>query len=904
MYINVHTRDAYLQTCFMRIKNKQSIFWSCVIFYVSNQPRLEVTANTNITVVTHNNASFSIPNNTTVLNSNSNIADSNNTIITSSGKTPTPSAINATDFPMSITINNSEALNVHDLVLSLKYTTPKLEVEILVEGTDSMRLKNSDPETIENSVLQWYTYCEEYVLGAFQKAGHNRSPLVLSFDWVNIDDTRLDVFFVGVYIITPQVDTPDCRCSFETLQNYTNKDDACSRMTLGDFGQHLISGSKPMLTVKTMQTIDITSTLVTHVHAIDSINISRLSVSASFVDIPQLVSLQDEGSRDSIFDNSIILRAASDECARGTYRLGPLTVAGDICGSTTGPGNVRDTFTLHTSLHQGHRVWEKYTSMGWRYIYYEPYYETWFIGPEPGKTNTAPRVISTSDIPPATGWLLSCAFGPFYAWGGTVTPNCFGCPQYSSTLNFEAQTILDCMCNPGYYTDSASQCFQCPSNTYNPGANRDACQDCPDLTVSDPGSHAITDCVCGPGVGLHSTNKCELCEAGTWKSESGSFPCTDCTAGKYSTVSGGNGIGTCKSCSQHSTSSGGSNVCNCEAGFIAQGLDANGGAICDVCPAGKYSMAKQGMTVCEPCVANSYSTTVGATSSWYCDWCPDATTSEAGSTICVCGDGFAMSADNECIVKICASGPRGDEGARCEPCPKGKYASETGTDCEECAAGKFREFESDEVECSSCPPGTYAPDPKTAKCETCNDGVVSDDRIKCIVIATPKILNGQTRIVFDHFKLATSVKSILQTASPLEWMNGDSLAIYENGTRGLNPTTLVFNDIWSPVNIDPIHYRDNVYIFTTNRTNEELNSVLMSLEWQINSNARLLSLTEYSQVIGMGLYYLRKHSGILTEQQIVDANTDHSHYEPFGVRIVNNVPSYTTIINYTLQNTF
>jgi len=246
----------------MRTKNKQSILLSCVIFYVLNQPRFEVEANNNTTVVTDSNASFSTLNNTMVFNSNATlvvntnhpIIDSNNTsnvhffnnaTITSLDKTPAPSATNAIDFSMLITINNSDTAGDSTLfavgttpppIIESKNQTTKtaivdnvkmygntkhntsmstsgdtfiavstnnifgsvainisrqmfnhtvgisLEIPMIIEGSASMRLKSSDENDMNNTVLQWYTYCSEYVSNVWHEAGYDQSPLVLSFD--------------------------------------------------------------------------------------------------------------------------------------------------------------------------------------------------------------------------------------------------------------------------------------------------------------------------------------------------------------------------------------------------------------------------------------------------------------------------------------------------------------------------------------------------------------------------------------------------------------------------------------------------------------------------------------------------------------------------------------------------
>jgi len=63
----------------------------------------------------------------------------------------------------SVDLDSFEPPAVHTLVLSLENTPAVFEVAIMVEGTSSMRLRSSDAEDVDIAVLQWYTYCNEYV---------------------------------------------------------------------------------------------------------------------------------------------------------------------------------------------------------------------------------------------------------------------------------------------------------------------------------------------------------------------------------------------------------------------------------------------------------------------------------------------------------------------------------------------------------------------------------------------------------------------------------------------------------------------------------------------------------------------------------------------------------------------
>jgi len=162
----------------------------------------------------------------------------------------------------------------------------------------------------------------------------------------------------------------------------------------------------------------------------------------------------------------------------------------------------------------------------------------------------------------------------------------------------------------------------------------------------------------------------------------------------------------------------------------------------------------------------------------------------------------------------------------------------------------------------------------------------------------PSILSGENKVVFMHFKAQTTVRSILASVDPQQWQNGDTVTIYDNGARGLNPLVFVFNTEWAPANIDPMHNRDNVYVINTPRLDIISGNKLMSILWQDRTGVELLSVNDYTQTINMQVHYLRKHYGVDLTDKISTLNLDSSYYRPFGVRIINNVPTHTTNIDY------
>jgi len=163
----------------------------------------------------------------------------------------------------------------------------------------------------------------------------------------------------------------------------------------------------------------------------------------------------------------------------------------------------------------------------------------------------------------------------------------------------------------------------------------------------------------------------------------------------------------------------------------------------------------------------------------------------------------------------------------------------------------------------------------------------------------PTIMHGVTKIIFNHFKSNTNVKTILASVAPANWQNGDTLTIYANGTRDLNVVVFTYYGyVWSPVNVNVIHSRDNLYIFNTPRAPGDTTSV-MSIRWQQSTGVDLFGNTSYVKRINMQPHFLRKAFRALHYTHMSAQNNNNFQYTPFGVRVVNNVPTHTTDITYT-----
>jgi len=212
----------------------------------------------------------------------------------------TPGMLNTND-------TNISFVSEKDAVFALSNAPAAFEAAILVQGSASMRLKPDDLETYDNAIVQWHTYCEQYVEDAWKESGHIASPLFLSFDWVQIDDTRLDVFFVGIYPLDAVSSAPTCLTSAQTLRNADTATDVCSRLTLGGFGQKLLSGGQATLVVTTAQNITAIPQYKTHKEVVRAVGMNRLSIGALFTQTRQITAYMQTHALANIFDDFIIV---------------------------------------------------------------------------------------------------------------------------------------------------------------------------------------------------------------------------------------------------------------------------------------------------------------------------------------------------------------------------------------------------------------------------------------------------------------------------------------------------------------------------------------------------------------------------------------------------------------------
>jgi len=321
-----------------RMKIKQWLFTTCVVFYVANHVLLVgATSNTTIlesTSLGDAHVGFNSTHNASVTMQNKTVDDSivlpvddtllfiqdnvsvalndtdNASVLVSDSTLDNTTALTPDSTPIviqgetSVDLNDADnATNNSHLYNMGLYNTH----EIMVLATGSMYLKSSSTEDVNNAVLQWYYYCENYIAEAWKAAGYNQSSLRHAYDWVQIDDSTLDVFFMGTFRKNTGTISVKCLNSVQTLQNKSSVNDACSHLTLGGFGNGLVSGSRTKLDVKTNFPMLIAGEHATRLFIVNSIGIIRMSgkFAANLIQ-EQNVIMRTQNSRISIFDSLVV----------------------------------------------------------------------------------------------------------------------------------------------------------------------------------------------------------------------------------------------------------------------------------------------------------------------------------------------------------------------------------------------------------------------------------------------------------------------------------------------------------------------------------------------------------------------------------------------------------------------
>ena len=207
----------------------------------------------------------------------------------------------------------------------------------------------------------------------------------------------------------------------------------------------------------------------------------------------------------------------------------------------------------------------------------------------------------------------ACQLG-YYAQVNSST--CTPCPK-NTYLNVNGKgSVLDCLPCPTGTTSSVlgnsdPGCSACPVGSYQAG---DSCAACINGTFSRGSASSCS--LCGAGFFSNSNaSACLACQAGYFSAGNGSYSCSACQAGAFS-------LGQASACTNCSIGTYGlanaSSCTTCSAGYYAGA----GSSQCLACSPGTWSASVIGYAAdCSGCVAGTYSTSPGATTSGTCTAC-------------------------------------------------------------------------------------------------------------------------------------------------------------------------------------------------------------------------------------------------------------------------------------------
>ena len=574
---------------------------------------------------------------------------------------------------------------------------PIMHLAILAQGSASMRLRSSGSDAVDEAIWVWYTYCEQYVLDASRLSGYDKSQLVHSYDWVKIDDTRLDVLFVGIYhSIGSETASPMCLDSSETRDNTSSSKDMCTRLTLGHFGEYLSSGRQAKLTVATNASIEQLPQLATHLYSTNSVNISRLSISNSFGNVTQSVSLQSRESRSSIFDRSI--RLLSNCLPDEQEGPGWLLVEYYECNGEY----IAEKYYQNNRRIGGRATWTANTPRGTRFLY-STSATTWTFGALLGRAVGEDLHITQTSTPPMHAmWARICQGSLRYIDVGITFSNCYSSTRTCAKREFEGNEMrriefVNCN-NPvlGIFHMNAQRHDDAPTWT----ANR------PEGTLHmyrlDGKFWGI-----GANIGLRPL-VVELEDAG------GTPPSNVLWRGCGGQEIVSSATSTCYVCSRKRVTLPDRNTCVCAAG---QWMPTNG--ICTNCQTNTYREDGSPEAACLRCPSNQIDP---VTTKVY-----TMTTASSGSPspgLCLCPAQFYKTSDTTCRAVLCRAGQELRAGV-CQNCFAGTFRDgDSPNECTSCGPGKSSSAlgATAETTCQLCVPGTYTNGNSRNVCTSCAAG--------------------------------------------------------------------------------------------------------------------------------------------------------------------------------------
>lgn len=405
--------------------------------------------------------------------------------------------------------------------------------------------------------------------------------------------------------------------------------------------------------------------------------------------------------------------------------------------------------------------------------------------------------------------LLTCAGCPE---GQYLDGACRDCPDFSSTKpRINAADVTFCVCEPGYTNSTSDTCSVCGFGLFKPELGNVTCTSCPvNMNTVEHNAHSLEQCLCDPGYYRATAAYTLIGEGGVYKlvGDSVSNPTFQLTRGRQTVVTWpndgqgyhpflvsefpghgaaqstfttvGNGITTINVpsdfqgplyyyCKLHATMVGSINVvdpacvecaggtykdvlgdeactvcplnansgatadnvtdCSCNLGYIGPA-----GGPCEACEAGKYR-SDVNTNICVGCPVGKYNELDASFDVGDCQQCPTNTNTYSdgsGSSLdCVCNAGYEASrnhGDDSYTCTACAAGfySLASNSSACAACGSGTYstatAATTANVCTECPDGQYN-VDTGKSECSLCPTSTwqdlFAPNTKANACEAC-----------------------------------------------------------------------------------------------------------------------------------------------------------------------------------------
>jgi len=658
------------------------------------------------------------------------------------------------------------------------------EVSILLQATGSIRLRSSDAAGIDDAVLQWHTYCEEYMQDASQDFGFEKSPFLHSYDWVRIDSTRLDVLFVCIY---PKVwgDGPACLGSNETMQNTSDITDMCSALTLGGFGESLLSRNTGKLVVTTNQTLETFFKHWTNAYVLNSVQLNRLSISASFGNISLLIPLQNLDPRTSIFDKSIAPMIStrffcadreSRHCPAGQFSLS----AGQRCtqgfGFFSGHG-ICLSYDRNQPTRRRSAAMSYCNGMGATLTYPSNYEQVQMVSCMVGGTSNVWALGTKTGFcsNPRDGNNNRGAFSPpipYVSLWASGQPS--GCSENSLQIrsNGDWNDEDDTNDQTRAVCQRYQNCQNCDTNHCPQGQVRDSCTDeqnrnswrssnagCVGCYFQACPADSYTIPCSGHGRRIHATsraqdphgyNQCPGCHLTAHST---------CASGSYlpRCLSGATSLNTCQPCHQTPCTSThrGASLNDVNGYFIRRCNDARNGvridATCVVCTQDcslgffrpRCSGLDFGMTACQKCADHPNLADASCPANHYKNTCVSGSSTDDdglahfGRNSCrKCGE-LRVSVPGSTLITQCTcvtgSIPSTTNPNNCQMCPIGSYQVVNPTDgalsCTHCADATMTTLAEGASSASAClcPAGTFQPAGLNVTCVTCPLGSFSTE---------------------------------------------------------------------------------------------------------------------------------------------------------------------------------